>query len=175
MSAKLAKLPINPELGEWVVNLHNRHGAHRCIPPFYIDKNRFPEDADFGRWGVFAESKKGGHVEIATGFTGEFDALRAMVDALEAWQNVKPVERVYFIGTELKVGALIKVGFSQNPAARLATLQTAHPHPLQIFATVEGGRELELKYHRRWNARRRSGEWFTVGKCIIDEIERLST
>ena len=34
--------------------------------------------------------------------------------------------------------------------------------------------EREEKYHRRWRARRRKGEWFTIGDCITNEIERLT-
>ena len=84
------------------------------------------------------------------------------------------LSKVYFIGSELKIGRPVKVGVSIHPEARLKSLQTGHPERLQIFATTPGGVDMERKYHRRWQTRRQKGEWFTLGACIINEINRLA-
>lgn len=154
---------------------HHETGLPQDLFPFSIIPERGEDTRPTGTWRVIVASKQGnGHAPLYEGCPNVFDAYRKMVDCLEAWQIIKPVEQVYFIGTELVGGCLIKVGFSRDPAARLRALQTAHGHPLQIFATVPGGKDLEAKYHRRWRARRCRGEWFTIGQCIIDEIERLN-
>lgn len=103
-----------------------------------------------------------------------WDAFEAMLGEYRAWHAKQPRPVVYFIGTELRVGCDVKIGFTRNLPGRLSTLQTSSPVPLKVFATVPGGPEVEDKYHRRWRTRRRSGEWFTLGKCIIDEIDRLN-
>lgn len=106
---------------------------------------------------------------------GIFPAFRMMLDAYEKYLPKRPVSKVYFIGTELRVGGKIKVGVSRHPERRLRQLQTAHPEPLQIFATVPGDKNDEQKYHRRWSRRRLNGEWFTIGDCVINEINRLNS
>jgi hypothetical protein len=103
-----------------------------------------------------------------------FSAFRIMLTAYEAWFPTRPIERVYFIGDDLRAGRMVKIGFSIDPAARLRQLQTSSPERLRIFATVPGGKSVEEKYHRRWSARRRAGEWFILGDCILAEIERLN-
>ncbi len=142
--------------------------------PFRMHQERDEDQHLSGPWYVYfklqgckdPERLIGSHANI-------FEAFRIMLDAYEAWFPTKPHPQVYFIGTELKRGKLLKVGYSQDPNARLAALQVAHGERLQIFVTTPGDRNLEEKYHRRWHARRQQGEWFTIGDCVIDEIERL--
>ena len=140
-----------------------------CLYPYYITKDR-----ESHIWSVKAESKDPRGQVIETGFTDIFSAFERMLSYYKAWFPTRPIEQVYFIGTELKAGHDVKIGHSLYPKRRLKALQTASPDRLKIFATTEGGRRKEEYYHRRWHARRRSGEWFTLGECIIKEIERLA-
>lgn len=96
-----------------------------------------------------------------------------MLDLYEEYFPKRAVEQVYFIGTGMENGCMIKVGYSMYPEARLKTLQTGHPEKLHLLATTPGGRFLEEKYHRRWRVRRAAGEWFYMGDCIRNEIKRL--
>lgn len=66
--------------------------------------------------------------------------------------------KVYFIEA---VGLdLIKIGFANNIASRLASLQTASPVTLRLLGTVPGGRALERFYHDCFSDQRARGEWF---------------
>lgn len=78
---------------------------------------------------------------------------------------------VYFIGGD---DTPIKIGFSNAPHERLASLQTAHWAPLRILAKVEGTLERESSYHDRFYEYRMSGEWFARASVILAEIERIN-
>ncbi|KTW01302.1 GIY-YIG nuclease family protein [Sphingomonas sanguinis] len=126
-----------------------------------------------GRWQLDLKDKMGLPIKAVSTHPDIWSAFRAMTDAYQEWFASRPVDRVYFIGSELKTGALVKIGHSVYPEARLRSLQTGNHERLQIFAMAPGGREQEAKYHSRWRARRPSGEWFMLGDCIINEIHRL--
>lgn len=66
-------------------------------------------------------------------------------------------ERVYFIGDGR---GHIKIGCSNNPGARIATLQTGTVSTLELLATMRGGREEESCLHGMFTASRVTGEWF---------------
>ncbi len=78
---------------------------------------------------------------------------------------------VYFIAGE---GTPVKIGLSNAPHERLASLQTAHWMKLSIVAKVEGGQADEREYHRQFAAHRLHGEWFTRCPEIEAEIARLN-
>lgn len=72
-----------------------------------------------------------------------------------SWQS--PV--VYFI--QAGAGA-IKIGVSQTPASRMASLQTGHDERLHLLAVAGGGHEQERILHRKFDhiRLRHDGEWF---------------
>lgn len=85
----------------------------------------------------------------------------------------KPVGcRIYFIGTG---DGPIKIGFSNDPLARLRALQTASPYPLKLLATTRGGPKKEAEYHTRFAEHRMSGEWFSPHPSILRTIKRLTS
>lgn len=174
LKRKLSKLRIAPDgVPEWRADLISRYNSLPTIMgPFALQEDYTRDGGACGTWSISVELKDK-QADIEGGFPTPYDALRRMIDYAEAWDEVKPREQVYFIGTELRIGRAIKVGYSRDPEGRLRTLQTGHAERLQIFATVEGGRDLESKYHRRWRNRRQKGEWFTIGECIIAEIARI--
>lgn len=60
---------------------------------------------------------------------------------------------------------LIKIGVSQNPNARLASLRTASAFPLElcfIGACQTSGIEIEQEAHKLLDQHRTNGEWFDV-------------
>ncbi len=80
---------------------------------------------------------------------------------------------VYFIEA---IGAgVIKIGISQNPEARLRSLQTASPTPLRLIVAVYGTANLERRLHRKFSPMRRNGEWFADCQEIRAEIERFTS
>lgn len=142
--------------------------------PFSLQHERGEDSRPNGYYTLTAEAKNGDEIVMTKHLHGAFEAFDAMLAAYRQWLPHKPVQQVYFIGTELRVGAMIKVGTSLHPEARLRQLQTSHGERLHIFATTPGDETLEQKYHSRWSRRRRHGEWFTIGDCILAEIDRLN-
>jgi len=78
---------------------------------------------------------------------------------------------VYFVGGD--VGG-IKIGIALDPQKRLIDLQCGSPIKLRILAVREGGRSVELAYHRQFAAHRLHGEWFERHPDILAEIDRLT-
>ena len=77
---------------------------------------------------------------------------------------------VYFIGAS---NGPVKIGTTVNLPARLKKLQTGSPMRLKVLACVDGGVELEARYHRLFAGLRVNGEWFS-GAAIRAEIRRLN-
>lgn len=67
---------------------------------------------------------------------------------------------VYVIGME--GSPLVKIGHSNDPKGRLATLQTGLPATLTMLWHCEGGGSLERHLHREFKAQRVRGEWFDL-------------
>ncbi len=66
--------------------------------------------------------------------------------------------RVYLIGSPL--ARPVKIGVSDDPAARLADLQVGSPVPLLILWQTPGGQRLESALHAYFAPYRLHGEWF---------------
>ncbi len=69
-------------------------------------------------------------------------------------------------------GKFSKIGYAQNVARRLQTLQNATPYNLRIVATVETGepRGLEAFLHGLFAAKHHRNEWFRL--ITVDEWDR---
>jgi len=90
---------------------------------------------------------------------------------------------VYFITFEGKGNSPVKIGYSSDPDARMADLQTANPRKLKIALTIPFDSEPEAREAEKTMQRlagkkhkRMSGEWFTVygsWSKFIDEAMRL--
>ena len=63
---------------------------------------------------------------------------------------------VYFL--QMGIEGPIKIGTARNLKKRMAALST--PDPLQVLATIEGGREIEQQIHKALAKYRRRQEWF---------------
>lgn len=108
------------------------------------------------------------------------------IDASEWSARGAAVGYVYFI-RDADHGR-IKVGFSSNPNARLAQLQTGNSSKLEIAGLIVGGMEVETVLHRDFAAFAVRGEWFSeagvlgwlqarayglpLGHCIAEIVDR---
>lgn len=71
---------------------------------------------------------------------------------------------IYFITD----GEYIKIGFSDAPELRIATLQTASPRELRILAIMPGDTLKEVELHNRFSHLRVRGEWFVAEDELIE-------
>lgn len=76
---------------------------------------------------------------------------------------------VYFISD----GEAVKIGFSHSVMQRLKNLQTNHPRPLELLATVPGPWELERELHQKFAHLRVQGEWFRPEPDLMSFIHSL--
>ena len=91
--------------------------------------------------------------------------------AVEVARSQEPEARqgyIYFIRAG-KSGS-IKIGYSIDPKGRLRRLQTSLPHRLTMLATRPGTMEDEGALHTKFAHLRKSGEWFTPARELIDHI-----
>jgi hypothetical protein len=79
---------------------------------------------------------------------------------------------VYFIGTA-DPSLPIKIGKAKDVRHRFANLKVGSPVPLQILASVPGGKRLEWELHARLRESRSHGEWFRPTPELLGLIERL--
>jgi hypothetical protein len=79
---------------------------------------------------------------------------------------------VYFIRSP-ELG-LVKIGYTAEPPhGRLKALQTGSPSRLEILGAVPATRETEARFHRRFAALRRHGEWFREDERLSRLIRRV--
>jgi DNA-binding transcriptional ArsR family regulator len=78
---------------------------------------------------------------------------------------------VYFIQSEY--GGPIKIGVTNDPSHRLATLQTGHPSKLHILAVTPGGTKKEKEIHDAFSGVRISGEWFKPTPALMEYIDAI--
>lgn len=80
-------------------------------------------------------------------------------------------EIVYF----LRAGDFIKIGKTTDDTGnRVASLQTGCPFPIEVLATIRGGRRREARLHKTFAALRAHGEWFHASPMLLAFIARLS-
>jgi hypothetical protein len=63
----------------------------------------------------------------------------------------------------------IKIGATTDLESRKASVQTGCPFPVEIVATWEGDRCLEIALHHKLEAFRVQGEWFEIDEAAIME------
>lgn len=103
------------------------------------------------------------------------ETMRATL-ALQQWPTLPPVpcaaglDYVYVI----QAGRFVKIGRSQNPHARMADLQGAHPVELRMVAILPcaAAVDTELRLHERFAERRTRGEWFELDFALVGFIDR---
>ena len=76
---------------------------------------------------------------------------------------------VYFISDQ---SGRVKIGSSYDPQARLKQLQTSNPEKLKMLGTIktDNHKFLEKKLHKQYKRLRLTGEWFALGKELVEQI-----
>ena len=64
----------------------------------------------------------------------------------------------------------IKIGYSDNPFARLAQLQIGNSSELSILSIFKGGREEEEILHKKFASNKVRGEWFALDESLVEEL-----
>ena len=79
---------------------------------------------------------------------------------------------IYFVSD----GSKIKIGRAVNVLNRLRAMQTGHPKPLRVLATVLAHKSVEPMLHRRFRAHQitRGKEWFRAAPELTAFIERVA-
>ena len=78
---------------------------------------------------------------------------------------------VYFLSD----GNLIKIGYTEDIAKRLAQLQTGNSRRLELLSIIPSGtKKTEQAIHRNWQADRIRGEWFTDSPALRAKIKDLT-
>jgi len=67
----------------------------------------------------------------------------------------------------------IKIGVSDAPKKRIATIQTSNPTPIEVLAVIPGSYDLEAEMHKRFSHLRHNGEWFHDSPEIREAVMRL--
>jgi len=81
---------------------------------------------------------------------------------------------VYFI-KPIGMAGPIKIGTSCSPTHRRCDLETWSPFRLEIIATVDGGKELERKFHAYFLHLHEGREWFAAGAELVEAIAALNS
>lgn len=78
---------------------------------------------------------------------------------------------VYFIGN--REHGWVKIGYTGNVKSRLSTIQVSCPFKVSVLGTLkvtqDTARDSETMLHKRFEASRINGEWFT----LTDDMEKL--
>lgn len=104
----------------------------------------------------------------------EEDALRALSVAYEA-RRLPCTEKTWCYVYFARSGAIVKIGRSTDPAARLREIQTMHPGDIELLVSVAAHRELEVAIHKRFEhcRTRAKGEWYRLEPDLIAFIRAL--
>ena len=79
---------------------------------------------------------------------------------------------IYFIRCQ----DYVKIGTTTGDVRlRVQQLQMCNPYPLELIATMEGGREIEQQIHALFVHRHKRGEWYHYGAGIVDYIDQYAT
>lgn len=78
-------------------------------------------------------------------------------------------EFVYFVSYE---NGPVKIGKAKNISARIKTLQTGIPYPLQLLGVMAGRTGLEGALHRKFHTSRLNGEWFERDSNLLEFIHQ---
>ena len=63
---------------------------------------------------------------------------------------------IYF----LKAHDRIKIGYANDPSQRIPSIQTSSPFELEVLLIIDGNYDKEKELHQKFQAYRKSGEWF---------------
>lgn len=80
---------------------------------------------------------------------------------------------VYFI-KPIGMDGPIKIGQSKSPEGRVRDLSRWSPFPLEIVAEIEGGRDVEERFHAAFIDHHERLEWFSPHPEILNAIAAIN-
>lgn len=83
------------------------------------------------------------------------------------------MSRVYFI-RPVGMRSPVKIGCSQSPDTRLNTLDTWSPFALEIVAEIDGGFDLEGRFHALFADSHERREWFSASRRMDAVIAAIN-
>ena len=92
------------------------------------------------------------------------------------WSHDREYDGGYVYVLEAHPLTPVKIGYTTELRARIATLQTGCPYPLRCLHLVPAAQKLESWLHRLLRAERLTGEWFegeATTAALID-LERMA-
>ena len=90
----------------------------------------------------------------------------ALVVPARARRAPKADSHIYF----LRVGDLVKIGYSTKPLSRIDDLRTVVAGKISSLVIVPGTRRDETRLHHALRAHRRNGEWFAATAAVVDAM-----
>lgn len=103
------------------------------------------------------------------------------------WGKIEPFDGVIRKGTRCVIdpgfvyfvseghGGAIKIGWTIDPAERLARLQVGNSRRLRVIGLIWARPGVEAEWHRRWKSQRGIGEWFKRTPELTAAIKAEST
>src|SRR3546814_2554543 len=82
------------------------------------------------------------------------------------------MKRVYFIRPIGQAGP-VKIGCSVGPNKRRHELETWSPVPLAIVAEIDGGFDIERRFHAKFQDNHERREWFNWSPGLDDTITAI--
>lgn len=82
---------------------------------------------------------------------------------------------VYFFAAH-QVG-MVKIGMTKNLKTRFRDIQALSPCQLEVVATISASGcaiDLERKFHEKYQAHRKHGEWFIFADEIKADVQQIS-
>jgi len=114
--------------------------------------------------------------EVLSGTTASyFDPSFSLDSIITERESSENDGFVYVINSE--GNPLYKIGLSKNPTQRLESLQHACPIPLtfRFLWRTSDMNLVEKCLHKRFETKRKHGEWFKLDSLDLHEIEQLMT
>jgi hypothetical protein len=84
------------------------------------------------------------------------------------------MKRVYFI-KPIGFDGPIKIGCSASPTGRAENLALWSPFPLEVLAEIEGGFDIERRFHAKFYDDHRGHEWFTISPDLLSLISEVKS
>lgn len=75
----------------------------------------------------------------------------------------------------LRSDNLVKIGFTENLRARVASIIGAIPIPVEIVGHMPGDKSVEKHFHDRFAAHHFSGEWFVCTAAMMTVFDAILT
>lgn len=110
------------------------------------------------------------------GWTAAWTPEGGIIQQRSSWRDPEPEPRepkqpghVYFV--RAPSSEAIKIGYSTDPLARFANLQTGSPELLLFYGSIPGTRADERALHEKFFHLRINGEWFHACDELFNHID----